>query len=50
MALHQGLGLLMLYGGEGYEVDQLPAINITHKTRVNRDTWVYNLSTCVGRG
>jgi hypothetical protein len=38
-------GLIVLYGGQGYNVDELPSINTTYTVEAKPDFWIYNLST-----
>lgn len=46
VAYHEGLGLMVLYGGDSYEVDQLAKTNVTYLTTVEADLWVYNIREC----
>jgi hypothetical protein len=43
MAFHASLGLLVLYGGDSYEVDQLHYSNVTYPSTVTDDMWVYSI-------
>lgn len=39
-------GLIVLYGGQGYNVDELPSINTTYTVEAKPDFWIYNLNKC----
>ena len=48
VSYHEALGLMVLYGGDSFVVDQLPMINVTYPSTVKDDMWVYNISKCDG--